>query len=795
MKSDVKKLIFSTKADTLKQLEGGLTAGRVLPQYCFTVEEYNGKSEDILDELQQNIDIWCCSSVIVRSSALSEDSVTQSNAGKYLSIAHVRGEVSLLDAAIKKVITSYDSDIHNQVLVQPMLDNIQMSGVFFTIDPQNNSPYFVINYDDTTGSTDSVTSGAGEQLKTCYLYHGAHTEDELMSSCRTVSEELMGLFDCPSIDVEFAISNNILYVLQVRPLIVKNPYKNLQELETEKDAQKVVLQEIQDYISNAMKRKPYLYGDTTVFGVMPDWNPAEIIGLKPKPLAISLYKYLVTDGVWAYQRDNYGYKNLRSFPLMIDFSGLPYIDTRVSFNSFIPKSISHPLSEKLANYYLDKLKEDPNQQDKVEFSIILSCFTFDIQGKLDVLEENGFSVEECQQIKSALLDVTNRISHTEEGLWKKDMEKIQSLESRLKEISTSDLSVQEKIYWILEDCSRYGTLPFAGLARVGFVAVLLLKSMVQVGLLSDDDYRRFMGSLSTVSSQMAQDYEDLEQNDFLLKYGHLRPGTYDISSPRYDKAPEVYFSKKSVKKDKTDDELKKTTEKHDVFKLSLSQYQKIQDFMKEQGLEQDVLSLFQFIKVGIEQREYSKFVFSKSLSFSLELIGELGEEHGFTREDMAFLDIQRIKDIYSKSTTLKEEIADSIEKGKFRYKNALKITLPPVITCPEDVFSFHMTASTPNYITQKTVTSEILSDDPNSSNVEGKIILLHSADPGYDWIFAQPIDGFVTAYGGVNSHMAIRANEMGVPAVIGVGEQKYQQLKGSCMLKIDCANKKMEILS
>ena len=48
---------------------------------------------------------------------------------------------------------------------------------------------------------------------------------------------------------------------------------------------------------------------------------------------------LITDAIWAYQRDNYGYKNLRSFPLMVSFHGLPYIDVRVSFNSFVPRDI------------------------------------------------------------------------------------------------------------------------------------------------------------------------------------------------------------------------------------------------------------------------------------------------------------------------------------------------------------------------------------------------------------------------------------------------------------------------
>ena len=52
---------------------------------------------------------------------------------------------------------------------------------------------------------------------------------------------------------------------------------------------------------------------------MPDWNPAEIIGKKPKPLALSLYQELITDHIWAINRDNYGYKDLQQFHLMTTF--------------------------------------------------------------------------------------------------------------------------------------------------------------------------------------------------------------------------------------------------------------------------------------------------------------------------------------------------------------------------------------------------------------------------------------------------------------------------------------------
>ena len=117
------------------------------------------------------------------------------------------------------------------------------------------------------------------------------------------------------------------------------------------------LELVHEYIKLAMKPKPYLHEDFTVYGIMPDWNPAEIIGVRPKPLAMSIYGKLITDGVWAYQRDNYGYKNLRSHPLMLGFCGLSYIDIRVGFNSFIPKELDSDLSNKLlSSYFKNKFR-------------------------------------------------------------------------------------------------------------------------------------------------------------------------------------------------------------------------------------------------------------------------------------------------------------------------------------------------------------------------------------------------------------------------------------------------------
>ena len=51
---------------------------------------------------------------------------------------------------------------------------------------------------------------------------------------------------------------------------------------------------------------------------MPDWNPAEIIGIKPS-IALSMYRELVTDHVWSENRKIYGCHDLSQFHLMTTF--------------------------------------------------------------------------------------------------------------------------------------------------------------------------------------------------------------------------------------------------------------------------------------------------------------------------------------------------------------------------------------------------------------------------------------------------------------------------------------------
>ena len=470
---------------------------------------------------------------------------------------------------------------------------------------------------------------------------------------------------------------------------------------------------------------------------------------------------------------------------MPHFFGLPYIDVRLSFNSFVPADLDNGLAGRLVDHYIDYLLNEPKLHDKVEFEIVFSCYTLDLPQRLERLAEVGFSKSERESIADSLRRLTNRIVHPQDGLWRADAAKLEILNARREELLASSADPLERIYWLLEDAKRYGTLPFAGLARAGFVAVQMLKSLVAVGVFSQADYDAFIGGVYTVSGQLLRHRATLDRTTFLARYGHLRPGTYDILSPRYDEAPELYFDWS---------QRMPMPEPVAPFSVTMPQMREVVRLLEAHGLQPDPVGLFDFLQAGIELRELSKFHFTRNLSDALALITECGAQWGFTREDLAYCDIAAFKELHVAAADPKGALLRSIEQGKARHAETLKISLPHLIAKAADVWAFEWPETEPNFITQKQVTAPVVGSY-DRERLDDAIVCIPSADPGFDWLFAYPIAGLITAWGGANSHMAIRSGELGLPAVIGAGEALYRRWSGAQRLHLDCAGRRVEVLA
>lgn len=766
---------FSTKAGTLKNLFGSLKNAVIADLFIFTVEDWSKHRQRIVLGVSSSLGHgpW-----IVRSSCNQEDNWQSSGAGAYQSIPNVSH--TNLEDSIDRVIQSYRTPLLNdEILIQPMLQGVFLSGVAFSHDPNTCSPYRVINY--AFGEDASlVTGGQGGRVWQEAHFSTVAPPAEL-APVISMLRELEEIFEHQPLDCEFALTRNgikeVLWLLQVRPLILLDKPES-------PDAQAERLTLIEDRIARGIKPHQLLKGKRTVYGVMPDWNPAEIIGIRPRPLALSLYRELVTDTIWAYQRDNYGYRNLRSFPLMVHFFGLPYVDVRLSFNSFIPADLDSDLADKLVDYYVDRLLAEPALHDKIEFDVVFSSYTLDLPDRLKALSEFGFSQQDQVEICESLLRLTNNVLHPEHGLWRQDAAKIDVLNERREKLLSSNADVLERIYWLLEDAKRYGTLPFAGLARAGFIAIQMLRSLVSVGIFSEDEFHAFLGSLSTVSGQLAKDRAIMDRESFLFKYGHLRPGTYDITSPRYDESPELYFdwSSPSVEPPETQS-----------FSLSPDRMAEITRLLEVHNLGVDCAGLLQFIKAGVEQREFAKFNFSKNLSDAITLVKKYGEAYGFSSEEMSYCDIQTLYHLHIAALDPRSMIESTIKHGKERYRHTQRLSLPPVIVNPKDVWGFEWPDTEPNFITQNQVTGIVVACD-NREGLAGSIVCIPNADPGFDWLFSYGIGGLITAWGGANSHMSIRASELGLPAVIGCGERLYQYWSKATRLHLDCAGHRVEVL-
>ncbi|MEP2705275.1 MAG: PEP/pyruvate-binding domain-containing protein [Roseibium sp.] len=783
----VARFVLGSKASTLKNLSGHLKHSQVLPLVDFTYKEWSTNPNECLLRITDRFSDK--DRFVVRSSAQDEDGFDKANAGKYHSELNIENCENALSCAVDRVFASYGhAGAKDEVLVQPHLSEVVGSGVLFTRQLATGAPYYVINFSPGKDTT-AVTSGTSESASKFYVLRNCKPEQlahlpvfvQQLISC---AQEIENLVLHDALDIEFAIlTDGSIATLQCRPLIINDNHQD----RSSDDIVFEVIKTIADQLRKLDTPAPGILGDNTVWSVMADWNPAEIIGTSPSNLALDLYRYIITDSTWAVQRQQVGYRFVNQVPLVRRFGGQAFVDVRSSINSFVPENYPENLATNIIEFGLNRLRMRPDLHDKIEFELLPTCLNFDFQKwhKL-YLAEAVIDVSGIATLQKSLRTVTNAIIARSS----QDLENAQALELEYTKLLTLlPQGRADGIRIALNRCRDEGALVFAHLARAGFVAVSLLKSAVTRGFLSEERYNGILASTETIGSLIQKEAWEVKTKkrsfeEFTNRFGHIRPGTYDVTAASYGENPETYFMPI----------IEASLPLREInFNFTEEETGVLDNELAKLGLNLNADGFLNFVRTAISGREYSKFVFTKLLSFVIAETRSFGQRTGVLPENLDLIPsdliLDETTDIWS-TAKMKSRVALRVQDNlEDRYLSS-EIILPPILTNPAHIFAFEAPPTSANFISGNRALAPLVilekGMEPSQELLQGKIVAIVNADPGYDFLFGMQVSGLITAFGGPNSHMAIRAAEFDLPAAIGIGQEQFSNLQEGAITTLDC---------
>ena len=227
--SDLVHFILGSKAETLRRIQPKLKKSKVCDQITLTWSIWTKNAKHAVEKIQSK---FADQRLIIRSSSIEEDGWETANAGAFESILNIEcNDSEAVREAIDNVFSSYgELPSHSQVLIQPFIGDVAMSGVLFTCDLITGAPYYIINYDDSSGRTDSITSGQTSDLRTIIVFHHEISSilsiDSRLGKVVDAAKELEQLLGYNKLDIEFAIDNDgqcftfqiIQLLLAIRPI-------------------------------------------------------------------------------------------------------------------------------------------------------------------------------------------------------------------------------------------------------------------------------------------------------------------------------------------------------------------------------------------------------------------------------------------------------------------------------------------------------------------------------------------------------------------------------------------------
>jgi glutamine kinase len=698
------------------------------------------------------------SKVAVRSSGALEDLDDNSFAGFYQTFLDVDADIEVVYAFIIAVRNQAREKLRSQlgitsemsVIVQEMVD-ADFSGVIFSRDFKH-PDYILIN--QVEGKGENLVSGKESGSKK-YFLRGLIPEDSLYAEILNATNAIERDYEQSKLDIEFAVKNGQLYILQCRPITTKIIERT--------DCEERLLAR---YARLAQLKIKENIGQEVLTG-MSDINPRELLGSNPKPLNVSIFRKIFADSVVEEVRSNMGYSP--SFQGLVDMVGQnPYVKVSVVANSFRPAKLQEDIYKKIVAYYLKKLKNNPELQDKVEFDLIAMR-----PGKLldEVLKSIDLTNEEAEKVVNSFSQVQINIETYANSIKEKYYIFLNQYEQRIKSLKQiEDQSLEEIMDLIIE-----GTKMFVIVARLAFYF------QQKVG-------EAYNQSLSEIAAQ-GPDFDTLPQNllrfinkeidleDLKSIYGHLRPGQFDLFTPAYDSNIEFYLNLRNLNE-------KNINQKIKDMELKKRQYlESLEDLENQQRYDVELLSFF------LKAREEVKFHFMRPYHILSKKILSMASSKNIDEEVLAELSFKELLTLQNSG-----HLPLNLNRRKRGRDFKKRLVTPELISLETPISQFECRKQG-NYITEL---GEVRGDvmylakiDNGDLDLQGKIVVLECADPGFDYILRMGIAGIITRHGGPLSHIAIRCREMNIPACLGYGDIDSLLEK---QVILDCQNQKIVIL-
>ena len=187
---------LSTKAKNLILLKKLNLVNSKIPIFLkYSVEELKLSQNTIIRNIQSNLS----KKIIIRSSFFLEDSKKFSMAGEFEGSSNIKNNKKNIKNAIKKILVQYKKKskkkshyLQSEIIFQNYISKSIFSGVLTNFCIKDGSNYFVVNYDDVSGSTDTVTSGSkiGERVINKLLSLAYKKEIRLIETATAIAKSL-----------------------------------------------------------------------------------------------------------------------------------------------------------------------------------------------------------------------------------------------------------------------------------------------------------------------------------------------------------------------------------------------------------------------------------------------------------------------------------------------------------------------------------------------------------------------------------------------------------------------------